>query len=1490
VVVGFLVIWPAFTYTVLRSSRVQTFLARSVAAYLSRELDTRIGIEGVNVSRRMHIVLEGVSVDDRARQPMIRAARMVFDLGPVSVRNRHLTINKLMLEDALLHLERPANGEPLNIRFLWDYFSSDGSARDERRSWNLTSKSVVLTNASFTWEDPGLATGAPGFDPGLIRIHDLDLEVSDVFLDGEALTLVLGRMAFTDSKGFELRQLSGQLSVSPRSARLAELLLRSGGSLLSLDLALEYGGYEALEDFFHQVDIHLDIKQSRLDLEELGYFLPPLRGMDDPVILRGRLHGRGAELTGSGFYLSYQEQSTFRGGFQVNGLPHMEDIFFDFYAEDFQTTMEDLAGIRLPVAAKSKSLVIPETVMNLDRVSFRGRLYGHPGNVTAFGTFDTSLGALSTNLVLSRVPDSPLTAYNGRLSTDGFDLGRFLDEPEKLGSVSLQAGIQGEGLSLATVNMMIDGTIQALELSGYEYQQITIAGELSNQSFNGSLLVNDDNLYLDFLGMINMEEDTPVFDFRAMVDRANLTRLNLYQRDPEAESLLSTSIVMNARGAGLSSMQGLFDIQSVRYVEQGLPIAERPFQREYQSGLIRLSSTLLAEDHHILHIRSDFLDADLNGKIRFEALGEAVRGVLAGFMPSYYNGGQETAAGNLPEQDFEIDIRFKDTSVLSDLFFPQVRFSEGAELGMRLDAAGNDLQVSGRAEQFTLMGNRFVNWVLDAGRKEDRLVLDSRSERLMFSDSLFVEGFDLTGTLAYDTLLLVAGWEPLALGGGSSGSIGLMAEFLGREHARIRFLPSRAVIREEEWQVNAGNEISLDRDRLVVHDLMFFSGEQFVKVDGLFSPDPSDRVEVSFREFDFANLNLLIRARNMDFEGIINGSVLMTGLYQPGGIEGGLTVGDFAFNQVLLGDLSLAGQWEEDAGGFALAAELVNSKDGETVRPLTVSGHYYPGRREDNYDFDLLLQDLDLAIWSRYMENFTPGFHGMASGLLRLEGRTADPEISGQVFGREAGFGVDYLNTRYSFSHEVEIGKDYFRFRDLVLADSLGNTALASGTIRHQLFRDFELDLIIRPERMIVLNTNASQNELYYGRAFATGLIHIHGPEDDIVMDISARTNRGTQVFLPLSYTGELVENQFITFVTKEEDIREASRPAPRTGGLTLNFDLDVTPEAEVQLIFDSQIGDIIRGRGTGSLNLEIPSQGGFNMYGEFVIEEGDYLFTLQNLINKRFRIEQGGVISWTGDVNQAEVDLRAAYRLRTSLYDLVMDVDTSDVYRRRVPVECILVLQEELFNPSISFDIHLPGGDESTRELVERLITTEQEMNRQVFSLLVLNRFMPTTTDQYNTALGYGVGSTSSELLSNQLSNWLSQISTEFDIGINYRPGDEISSQELEVALSTQLFDDRVVIDGNVGVAGTHPTGNQRASNIIGDVNVEVKITPEGKFRVKAFNRSNTYDIINTNSPYTQGVGLFYRKEFDSLSELFRRQRRTLQSPPSPGEEASGP
>lgn len=1472
---GFLVVWPAFAYILLRSPKVQTFLAQRTAAYLSRELGTTVEVGGMNVTFFMNIVLENVSMQDQHDEPMVFSRRMVFDVGRFYPRSRFISVNKLDLQDASLSLARYEQEEELNIQFLLDYFSP--TPGKEGRPWDVTIKSFELGNAAFRFVDHDRTGGLPAFDPHNFSLSGFDLAMTDIFLDGGTLSFELENMAFRESHGFELHHFSGFLEVGPRHARIENLLLRSERSTVSTNLELVYEGPEAFSNFYEEVGIALNISNSRIDLADVGYFVPALYGMQDPITIRGEVSGKPSRIRGSEFYLSYGGHSAFRGSFQLTGLPAIENAHIQVLVEDLRTNLSDIAGFRFPDRSAHRYLQPPENLYALGDLTFRGRLSGYPSDLSASGTFQTELGEVTTNIEVKREAGSPIPEYKGRLSTPGFELGKFFGKPELLGAISLNAEVEGEGISLETLDMTINGMVSSLVLSDYEYRNLAVSGAISNRMFNGALQVDDSNLFLDFLGIISFEGAEPVFDFNAVIERANLTRLNIYQRNPEAESVLSARLTMNASARSLADLQGRLDVMDLSYEERPFPDSVGPDPRTYTTGLIRLSSSATEDSRQDLFLESDFLDARLSGSIAYDRLGKALEQFLTVFIPAYLADAPDhiTDQEAHHNQDFSLRVHLKDPEVLSELFLPWLRFSGNSHLQLDFNEATNQLTFSGESGMFTLAGNRFKSWKMDAASSGNAFLMNLSSDKLLFSDSLFLDNVEVHGTLALNAFLLDSRWDSGANDRQNHGHIALQTNFPEYKHAVVRFLPSYAMVNDSLWQVNTGNEIFIDSAMVEVHNLMIYNNNQSLTADGVLSPDPQDKLRIGFSAFDFSNLAMLIRINNMDFAGVLDGKMDVTAIYQTPGVEAELTVRDFTFNNEHLGDFSIFTVWDHDEMGFNLAAELIDPEGEDTNKPLLVSGFVYPDREDGNFDLDLLLQDMKLSVWSRYLDAFTPGFNGLASGYLRMEGPFSRPELSGRVTGTAAGFRVDYLNTSYSFSHEVEIGKDFFRFNDLLLSDAFGNTGLASGTISHDLFKDFYLDLQIEPERMLVLNTNAAQNELYYGRAFASGLIHIHGPEDNITMDVRARTNRGTQVFLPLSYSGEIAENHFITFVSRDTTLAVQSFSEPRVAGLNLNFDLEVTPDAEVQLIFDSQIGDIIRGRGTANLNLEINSLGAFNMYGEYHIEEGDYLFTLQNLINKRFRIEQGGVVSWTGDPNDADVDLRATYRLRTSLYDLVADVDTSDVYRRRMPVDCVLILEDKLFNPSITFDISLPGSDEGTRDMVERLITTEQEMNRQVFSLLVLNRFLPTTTDQYNTALGYGVGSTSSELLSNQLSNWLSQISSDFDIGVNYRPGDEISSQEVEVALTTQLFDDRVIIDGNVGVAGTHPTGTQRASNIIGDVNIEVKITPEGKFRIKAFNRSNTFDVLNANSPYTQGVGLFYRKEFDSLGELFRQGRR---------------
>ncbi|MCG8476535.1 MAG: translocation/assembly module TamB, partial [Cytophagales bacterium] len=353
-------------------------------------------------------------------------------------------------------------------------------------------------------------------------------------------------------------------------------------------------------------------------------------------------------------------------------------------------------------------------------------------------------------------------------------------------------------------------------------------------------------------------------------------------------------------------------------------------------------------------------------------------------------------------------------------------------------------------------------------------------------------------------------------------------------------------------------------------------------------------------------------------------------------------------------------------------------------------------------------------------------------------------------------------------------------------------------------------DFDINSDKIHALNTTGIDNNAFYGTAFMSGIINVHGNSKNSYLDIVGSTEKDTKINIPLTHFQDADNTSFITFVNAKNTIlsNEPDIINLNKSGFNLNFDLELTPDASAQLIFDSKIGDIIRGNGSGNLKMEMDEDQNFKIFGEYVIEQGDYLFTLQNVINKRFKIEQGGTVIWNGNPYDANLDIQANYNLKTSLSTLVDSAyyNTNDFYKKRIPIECQVFLSEKLTNPNINFGINLPTADEETKTLVRTLINNEEKQNKQFVSLLVLNSFLPEqSADNLSTSASTtGLGTvTTSELLSNQLSNWLSQISDEWDIGVNYRPGDEITEDQVEVALSTQLLNDRVSINGNVGYGG---------------------------------------------------------------------------------------
>ncbi len=1470
---------PTMAYLTLRSPAIQTYIAGKAAEYLSRELGATITVGGVNISRNLHIILEEVEILDRHQHHILDSKRIIVDLRRFLPGRRFLLLDKVVFDKANVTALRHYNEESFNFQFLIDYLAKDSSTDTiNRLPWDVIVRSFEFRNSSVCMTDYNFEHIGFGFDPNNFAFKNINMLVEDIILVQDTLTASLKSFSVDEDYGFSVKSVTSDIMVSPQGSTFKKTRIETEKSLLFLNLKLNYEGYAALEDFIDAVSMEADISPSYLNLYDIGYFTPGLYGMDGKIDISGRLSGKISNLRGNDLVLKYGALTQFEGNFSMIGLPDIYETFINLSINRLVTFHSDLASFKLPKNMGTAAHFIPAEFANLGVTSFSGNFTGFLYNFVSFGLFNTSMGSFSTNLAIISDNEFRKFNYRGKISTRSFRFGKLIGDTENFGNIALNASVEGTGHTIDKLDLRITGQIDLLQFRGYEYRKMQIAGNFINRMFSGKFNVNDPHLMLDFSGVVDFRDELPIMNFVAQIDNANLTRLNIYQRDSLHYSILSTKVHVNAKGSNPDNIYGEANAYSAVYSEKKIQNTDEPPVELIHTDVFGIENTIQENGYREFRLFSDFIDVMIGGTIDPGKVVSDFNRFFHTFAPSVFAAPKDTENNSSGIQDANISIHLKKTSTLTSLFFPWLEISSHTYLTGHFKSVINELAINGHFDYLRLGGYLLDRPEINIYSDPANLELTLRGNNLFLTDSLRMEQFFVSGMLFSDTLMMLTQWENRGSQNRNLGSIKTRGRLLSPRSAEFSVLPSYAYLNDSLWTFSPNNRIIVDSTAISIRNFRVYKKDEYLLVNGNLTGRPEDVLDIKVQNFNIESFNFLLGERKIHFSGIANGDLKLSNLQNSPGVMAELKINRFAFNRDHLGDLSLSSTWDAVEKAFKINTEIIYHGNVGSNKPVIASGYFYPERENDNFDLDIVIENFKMSVFGRYISDFASNFRGLASGRLKLRGPLSAPELSGRARLVRTGFRVDYLNTSYSFAHEVEIGKDYIRFDNLLLSDTLGNNGRVTGILRHRNFYDFSVDVTIRPERMVVLNTQPHHNELFYGKAFATGLVHVHGPVNDIKIDVAATANRGTQFFLPLDYLGEVSESSFISFVKPGHDKHsQAVFQKPSNFGLTLNFDLTVTPEAEIQIIFDSKIGDIMRGRGFGDLKVEVDKQGFITMYGDYNIQEGEYLFTLQNLINKRFRIEQGGMIRWTGDLYDADVDLKAIYRLRTTLFDLAASqTDTSDVLRRRVPVETVLHLTNKLFNPSVSFSIQLPGSDESTREMIDRLITTEQEMNRQVFSLLILNRFVP-PDEGINNALGYGMGTTSAELLSNQLSNWLSQISSDVDIGVNIRPGDELSAQEVELALSTQLFNDRVVIDGNFGVAGNHPSQTQRTSNIIGDVNVEIKITPEGKFRVKAFNRSNTFDILNSNAPYTQGVGIFYRREFDSLNELFRKQRRTV-------------
>ncbi len=1454
-------------FLLLQSPKVQTYLTQTIAGNLSNRFHTSISIGAVTFRPFNSLVLKNVFVADQKGDTLLFSKEIAAKLTRFSFKRRSLTIGSILLKSTTAKLHADSLGNT-NFDFLVDALSSPSdttTTTSESPSWKVELNSLAIDDLNFAYKQQNNDKPEWGVNYDDLRVNHLNLNISDLKTSDDSLSCYIDYINLEEKSGFKLDKLSGFYLMTPKSMSIYKGELIAGNTSLHLqELKFSYDSLADFNDFDNKIRMRGLIPQSVLDMKTLSYFVPDFEKMKGIYFIDLDVDGPVANLNAKKVKVKTLQKTSLETSFVLRGLPDIDHTLILCNIESLSSTPNEVETI-LNNLMPDNGIRFADNLQKNSPFNLSWSFNGYIENFVTFGDLSSAAGLLNANFYMK--PQNKRTIFDGSLEFKELDAAKLLADT-LLGKAT--ARIKGKGyFDKHHVEANVDAEIDRLDLEGYSYGDILFNGKATENSFDGSIVSKDPNLKFNLTGKIDFSKELPVFDFSLFLAKANLYQLKLYDKD--TVSLLSFALSSKISGNSLDNLNGEVSIQNPIY---------RSSAQNHKLGNIQLNAASSAFSHS-LNLKSDMVDAELRGKYSFANISISFAKFLKKYLPALQTQqGKEVTDSVEPDdgnsdQNYMLKAKVKKagSELLSDIV-PGLLVGNNSTIFSIYNPVLQTVNIRARFPEIGLDDNKMKELTITA-QTTDSLLEAGFSANQLDAGGVQLKQVEFATSTAKNISNFKISWDNQSEKknlGTILGKVNLFEQGDSTKPlATVTFEPSTLTLNDTIWSIGKST-VDLDTNLIAIHNINLFNKHQSMAISGRASGMPKDSIDVSFNNIDISNINFLTEPTGYSFQGMIDGRAKLGNLFSSPVFSSNLYLKDLQVNDKLVGTSQIQSIWDDESEKLNVSVTTV--RNDTTIFDL--SGSYEP--KQDNLN-------LNADIHSLMLERFTPFLTGVLSepegslvGNISVVGKLSAPVINGTLRTNNLGFTVDYLNTHYKLNAPIEIQNGQVYIKEGEVRDAKGGTAALDASLTHNNFSDIFYKINLYPKNLLCLHTTQRENEQFYGTAYVSGTATISGKADALLINVNATTEKNTSMMIPLNSASEVSNSDFVTIEKPKTDeivIEEKKQEeAENQMQLEINMMLNVNTNAEAQIIIDPKVGDIIKATGNGNLKMEInPNQNIFKIYGDYTIDQGDYLFTLQNVINKHFKIDNGSTLRWNGDASNANIDIKAVYKLKAALSDLLND--TSAVYKRRIPVECQILMSDKLTQPTIKFNIVVPGIDAETQGKVLNALNTDEKISKQFLSLLVINSFFPDMA--FNEMQGqsgqagqsFGAASvsvTASEFLSNQLSNWLSQLSKTFDVGFKYRPGDQVTNDEVEVAISTQLFNDRITVNGNVDMGGNNKTSG---NGLGGDFDIEYKITP--KLSVKGFTRSND-NLIYERSPNTQGIGISYREEFDNFGDLMNK------------------
>ncbi|MEJ7778509.1 MAG: translocation/assembly module TamB domain-containing protein [Daejeonella sp.] len=1445
---SFLLLAAVFIFS-LQFRTVQTYFAKKAAKYLSGKLQTKVEVGGLYIKPFKSLVLDSLYIEDREKDTLLFSPKFTVDLNLLSLKLRKISVNTIQMDNGKFNLKQYKDSAT-NVQFIINYFDTGDPtpSKTPRKPYDVTIDKIVLNNIAFRYKNYNNTKPVEGVNFNDIGLRNLSSTILNLDTKNHLVKAGFRNLTFREKSGFYLKNLTTNATIDTNQMEFRDLLLETPDTRLANYLQFKYSNFKDFGMFVNKVYLKAHFDNARVNSSDLKYFAPQLAKSSIALQIDGDAVGFVNDLKTKAISIKAGQATYIKGDFNIKGLPDFKNARLDLKFDQLSTNKKDLDLI-IARAIGSKRSLIPPIANKFGNVNFKGRFTGLANDFIASGELKTRLGRVVTNLNM-KINSSGYPTYKGIVKAYDFNLGELLDRND-LGRTTLTANISGSGFNFNSLQERFKSNISYFDYNGYRYSNINIDGSFINKLFQGRIKVSDRNIKLDFTGGINLNPRLPVFDFNAVIRGANLHKLNFTKDTIQIDADLKTQF----SGSNVDNIQGVVDINSIRLTNT---------ENSFVVDSVNLRASGIGANRELM-VRSDILDASIKGQYDLRTLPSYFKSVANQYIPSLRLKYVKSAV-----QNFEFSLNIKYFEPLSVLFIPALKIPDQANFNGKFVSAENIANLNGFVKLLQYNTIKINDLIIDESTSADAMNVFITSDRIDISDSLYIKNINIANILRNDSLNLnIKLSDKDAI---NQLDLNSLIEFSqqGDEKIRLSVLPSDVIINREVWKIQEKVSFSFDEGRgpndnfnlfrrTKITGFELFRDNQILTIDGIISTNPKDELLIGFNKFKLTTFNTLTKPLGVNLRGELNGNAKFAGIMAKPNVEASMTIDTLHFNDILIGDLNLT-------AGLDNVTRLINVNvdiENQGTKTLAIDGTYNANSDQNSLDMNVMMNDNEVALFQPFLKTLVSDMNGKVSADLKVTGKITSPKINGRLTLKDAGMTVNYLKTPYRISDDIEIENSVIKLSNLQLRDINNNEAIANGTVDMGNPGAPEVHLDIVATNFMALNTTARDNPLYYGVAFGTGVFSFNGPTNDMSIQIDAKTEAGTVFNIPLNSSATVSKTDFITFVARDSSLNKPKETSFK--GLTMNFELEVDENSEVNIF--TEVGKL-SGRGKSQLSLNITSLGDFEMFGDYLITSGKFEFTAQDYINKIFKISEGGSIRWTGNPNEASINLKALYEVRASLRPLYTAAGRPPL-EQKVLAEAVMNLSGPLLTPVIAFDINFPA-DAYIKDELQSYLSDVNNTNQQALSLIVRRSFTEGGGANLGDAAYSTIISAGTEVIFNQLNTIITQSLNLNTVDFNIRSFNDASA-------TLRLLNDRLILTGGVT---DRLGGNENFSefNLLGnsevarDVEALYLIRKDGSLVFRASNRLNNRNFLNISSGddiYVSALGLVYRKDFDNLHEL---------------------